>query len=137
MGKIGKISAIKREYTSAQLQTMQSELAKKGLTRVPGTGVFKYPYKELDGRYRTGLDPNAAYIKRIQDAEARQIEIERVTKLKEKLESSLSLDLGPTSRFWNYAFSTSTNSTSYFFPISSGIGASAPTKGRRICPPWV
>ena len=95
---------------------MQSELAKKGLTRVPGTGVFKYPYKELDGRYRTGLDPNAAYIKRIQDAEARQIEIERVTKLKEKLESSLSLDLGPTSRFWNYAFSTSTSDSTHIQP---------------------
>ena len=28
---------------------------------------FKYPYKELDGQYRTGLDPKAAYIRRIQD----------------------------------------------------------------------
>jgi hypothetical protein len=37
------------------------------MTRVPGTGVFRYPYKELDGKYRTGLDPTAAYINRIQD----------------------------------------------------------------------
>jgi hypothetical protein len=46
---------------------MQSELARNNMTRVPGTGVFRYPYKELDGKYRTGLDPTAAYINRIQD----------------------------------------------------------------------
>jgi hypothetical protein len=44
---------------------MQS--ARNNMTRVPGTGVFRYPYKELDGKYRTGLDPTAAYINRIQD----------------------------------------------------------------------
>jgi hypothetical protein len=48
MGKIGKISTIKREYNSSQLQTMDSGLASKGMSRIPGTGVFKYPYKELD-----------------------------------------------------------------------------------------
>ena len=67
MGKTGKISTIKREYNSSQLQTMDSGLAQKGMTRIPGRGVFKYPYKELDGQYRTGLDVNAAYIRRIQD----------------------------------------------------------------------
>ena len=46
---------------------MDGGLSQKGLTRVPGTGVFKFPYKEMDGKYRTGLDPDAAYIKRIQD----------------------------------------------------------------------
>ena len=61
MGKLGKVSTIKKEYNDSLIQTMQSELSKKGMTRVPGTGVFKYPYKELDGRYRTGLDPDAAY----------------------------------------------------------------------------
>ena len=50
MGKTGKISTIKREYNSSQLQTMDSGLAQKGMTRIPGTGVFKYPYKELDGK---------------------------------------------------------------------------------------
>ena len=29
------------------------------MSRIPGTGVFKYPYKELDGKYRTGLDPDS------------------------------------------------------------------------------
>lgn len=108
MGKLGKISTIKREYTSSQLQTMQSGLASKGLTRVPGTGVFKYPYKELDGKYRTGLDADASYIKRIQDPTERELELERVISLRKRLEDSLGgIDLGPRSSFWNYGLSTS------------------------------
>ena len=108
MGKTGKISTIKREYNSSQLQTMDSGLAQKGMTRIPGTGVFKYPYKELDGKYRTGLDPDAAYIKRIKDDTERELEIERVTALRKKLENEIGdIDLGPRSKFWNYGLSLS------------------------------
>ena len=110
MGKIGKISTIKKDYNNSQLQTMQAGLAQKGMTRIPGTGVFKYPYKELDGQYRTGLDANAAYIRRIQDKVERELEIERVTELRAKLEAQLGdIDLGPRSSFWNYGLSTSTD----------------------------
>ena len=110
MGKVGKISTIKREYNSSQLQTLQSGLAAKGMTRIPGTGVFKYPYKELDGKYRTGLDPEAGYIKRIQDPTEKELEIERVTNLRDKLQSALGdIDLGPRSKFWNYGLSTGVN----------------------------
>jgi uncharacterized protein (DUF2164 family) len=109
MGKIGKISTLKKEYNNSQLQTMQGGLATKGLTRIPGTGVFKYPYKELDGQYRTGLDANAGYIRRISDPLEREMEIERVTALKAKLEIALGdVNLGPRSSFWNYGLSTST-----------------------------
>ena len=112
MGKIGKISTIKKDYNNSQLQTMQGGLAQKGLTRIPGTGVFKYPYKELDGQYRTGLDPNAAYIRRMGDSLEREMEVERVTALRKKLEASLGdVDLGPRSSFWNYGLSTSTDDT--------------------------
>ena len=108
MGKTGKISTIKREYNSSQLQTMDSGLSQKGMTRIPGTGVFKYPYKELDGKYRTGLDPDAAYIKRIKDDTERELEIERVTNLKKRLEAEIGdIDLGPRSKFWNYGLSLS------------------------------
>jgi len=108
MGKTGKISTIKREFNSSQLQTMDSGLAQKGMTRIPGTGVFKYPYKELDGKYRTGLDPDAAYIKRIQDPTEKELEIERVTALRKKLENEIGdIDLGPRSKFWNYGLSLS------------------------------
>jgi len=109
MGKLGKISTIKKEYNSSQLQTLQSGLSKQGMTRIPGTGVFKYPYKELDGKYRTGLDPEAGYIKRIQDPLEKELEIERVTALKDKLQNALGdIDLGPRSKFWNYGLSTGT-----------------------------
>jgi len=108
MGKTGKISTIKKEYNSSQLQTMDSGLAQKGMTRIPGTGVFKYPYKELDGKYRTGLDPEAAYIRRIKDDTERELEVERVTALRKKLENEIGdIDLGPRSKFWNYGLSLS------------------------------
>jgi hypothetical protein len=97
---------------------MQGGLALKGLTRIPGTGVFKYPYKELDGQYRTGLDPNATYIRRISDPLEREMEIERVTALRDKLQLALGgIDLGPRSKFWNYGLSTSTEDTLHVQPV--------------------
>lgn len=115
MGKIGKISPIKKEYTSS-IQTMQNQLASKGLTRVPGTGVFKYPYKEADGQYRTGLNPDAAYIKRIADPTEKEIEIERVTKLRDRLQDLLKLDLSPRSEFWDHSKSKSQDDYSHVQP---------------------
>lgn len=118
MSKIGKISVIKKEYNSSNIQTLQSGLAQKGMTRIPGTGVFKYPYKELDGKYRTGLDPDATYIKRIADPTARELEIERVTKLRQKLEAAMGdIDLGPRSKFWNYGLSTSSDDILHVQPV--------------------
>jgi hypothetical protein len=118
MGKLGKISTIKKEYNNSQLQTMQGGLALKGLTRIPGTGVFKYPYKELDGKYRTGIDPEASYIRRIQDPLERDLEIERVTNLRDKLQAALGdIDLGPRSNFWNYGLSTSTSDGLHVQPV--------------------
>lgn len=117
MGKLGKISTITKVFHNSSLQTMESELNKKGMTRIPGTGVFKFPYKELTGVYRTGLDPDASYIKRITDPTERDIEIERVTKLRKKLEEALGgLDLGPRSSFWNYALSKSTDDFTHVQP---------------------
>ena len=118
MGKLGKISTIKKDYSNnTQLQTLQSELSRNNMTRIPGTGVFKYPYKELDGQYRTGLDPNASYIKRISDPTEREMEIERVTELKQKLEEALNVDLGPRSNFWNYGLSTSVDDSLHVQPV--------------------
>lgn len=118
MGKIGKITTIKKEYNNSQMQTMQGGLAAKGMTRIPGTGVFKYPYKELDGQYRTGLDAKASYIRRIQDPLEKEMEIERVTNLKAKLEEALGdVDLGPRSSFWNYGLSTSNDDHMHVQPV--------------------
>ena len=118
MGKLGKITTIKREFNNSQLQTMQSGLSQQGMTRIPGTGVFKYPYKELDGKYRTGLDTDASYIRRIQDPTEKELEIERVTNLRTKLEAELGgIDLGPRSSFWNYGLSTSTEDQAHVQPV--------------------
>lgn len=118
MGKVFKISTIKKEYSVSGMQTMQGGLAQRNLTRVPGTGVFKYPYKELDGKYRTGLDPTASYIKRIQDPLERELEVKRVTDLRDKLQVALGdVDLGPRSSFWNYSLSTSTEDVLHVQPV--------------------
>ena len=117
MGKIGIISTIKREYKDSSVQTMDTGLARKGMTRIPGTGVFKFPYKEFDGRYRTGLDPEAAYIKRILDDTERELEITRVTELKAHLEKELGVNLDPRSEFWNYGKSKSSTDMAHVQPV--------------------
>jgi hypothetical protein len=118
MGKVGKIAVIKKEYSSSDMQTMQGGLAQKGMTRIPGTGVFKFPYKEVDGRYRTGLDPDAAYIRRISDPLERELEIDRVKATKARLEAELGdIDLGPRSQFWNYGAATSLDDQNHIQPV--------------------
>jgi hypothetical protein len=118
MGKLGKISAIKRDFNTAGMQTMQGGLAQRGMTRVPGTGVFKYPYKEMDGKYRTGLDEKAAYLQRIQDPLEKELEIKRIKELKVRLQEALGdIDLGPRSTFWNYGLSTSTEDMQHVQPV--------------------
>lgn len=108
MAKIGKISTIQKGNPSSNVQSLENSLAQNGKTRIHGTGVYRYPYKELDNKYRTGLDPEAMYIQRIVDPVERQAEIERVGRLKEKLQKALGdIDLGPRSKFWNYGLATS------------------------------
>jgi len=106
MGKVVKISTIKKEVNLKDgLQTMQTGLLSKGLTRTPGTGVFKFPYKVSGNRYQTGLDENADYIKRIIDEDERASEIKKVTTWRKEIAEELGLtesDLSPTSKFWNY-----------------------------------
>jgi hypothetical protein len=105
MGKLVKISPIKKDKTGANIQTMETNLSQKGMTRVPGTGVFMFPYKEASGRYRTGLDENAAYIKRIQDPNEREAEIERIKGWRKAIAEGIGVteeDLAPYSKFWNY-----------------------------------
>jgi len=116
--RIGKIAVIQKEYSNAGLQTMQGSLSQKGLTRIPGTGVFKFPYKEIDGKYRTGLDPEAAYIKRIMDPLEKELETERVKDLRDRLQKELGdMDLGPRSPFWNYGLAVSADDTSHIQPV--------------------
>ena len=114
--KIGKIAVIGKETSSSGIQTMETSLLQKGMSRLPGTSVIKFPYKEMDGRYRTGLDENAAYIKRIEDLESREAEIERVKALKLRLENMLGFDLSERSDYWNSSKLKSLTDTSHVSP---------------------
>lgn len=112
----GIIAPIKKE-PPAGILTMATALYNKGMTRMPNTAVYKFPYKELDGKYRTGLDEDAAYIQRIADPIERDIEKERVRNLRIKLEAALGLDLSPRSSYWDYSKSTDPNDTKHVRPV--------------------
>lgn len=105
MGKVVKISPIKKGVTPNGVQTMETSLASKGYSRIPGTGVFMYPYKETSGSYRTGLDENSRFVQKIQDPIEKEAEIAKIRKWKAFICESLHIDekeLAPNSQFWNY-----------------------------------
>jgi len=100
MGRIGKISTIKKER-NPNLFSFESSLQKYGYQRYPGAAVKIEVFKEPNGSYRTGLDENALYIKEISDPEARKIESARVKALREDLEAKTGLDLSPKSEYYS------------------------------------
>jgi len=105
MGKIGKISSIKKEY-SRNNGSLESSLASNGYSRFPGTGVRFVPYKEPNGEYRTGLNIKAPYMERMKKThpENYKLEVERIIALKEKLEEESGLDLSSRSDYYTQIF---------------------------------
>lgn len=107
MGKSGKIAPIRKDYSGA-FSTIDSSLAKAGYFRAPGTSRTFLPFKEISGKYRTGLDPEAPYLNRL-SVEEREAEIKRIKEDKARLEEALGMKgkgiLDPTSDFWNFAAS--------------------------------
>lgn len=101
MGKIGKISSIKKSYPSG-FRSFEASLSEKGYDRFPGTYSMFLPFKELSGKYRTGLDPDAGYLQKLSEEE-RAIAIKDIKDTKKRLEESTGLDLGPRSKYYNYA----------------------------------
>lgn len=101
MGKIGKISVIPKDFSGA-FPTMEKSLRDAGYSRMPGTVVMKFPYKELNGKYRTGLDENATAIMRIPDLKDRDMEQKSIRETRERLEKVTGVNLGPTSDYYNY-----------------------------------
>jgi len=82
MGKIGKISPIRKKYPAGE-KSLEATLANTyGKNRLPGTGITKMPYKQGDGSYRTGL--------------------ENMPEEKERLEKALRIKLDPFSDYYNY-----------------------------------
>jgi hypothetical protein len=101
MGRIGKISVIPKDFDGA-FPTMEKSLRQRGMSRAPGTTKMMLPSKELNGKYRTGLDENAKYILRIEDPMIKKLEQEKIIALRKKLEYDTGIDLSPTSQYYNY-----------------------------------
>lgn len=102
MARVGKISVIPKDFSSG-FPTMEKSLRERGFSRMPGTVRIFFPYKELNGRYRTGLDEHATAITRIADLRDRELEQRRIKEAREKLEKATGVDLSPTSDYYNYA----------------------------------
>lgn len=98
-----KISTIKRK--GLERDSVAAQLQKHGFTRMPGSIVRMQPFKEIDGSYRIGIDPNALYIKRIANDVEREQEIARVTAYRDKLSEMLpTTDLSSRSIFYTGMF---------------------------------
>lgn len=68
MGRIGKISSIKKKYPAGTL-TVEATLANTyNKNRLPSTGVRKFPYREANGTYRTGLEDKPEERERLEKA---------------------------------------------------------------------
>lgn len=100
MGKIGKISSIKKDYPTG-FETLESSLSAKGYDRFPGTYTMFLPYRELSGKYRTGLDPDAGYLARLSKEEA-DIKKRSIREDLERLQEATGLDLSPRSSYYSY-----------------------------------
>lgn len=100
---MGTLTLIPVKKAGADKHTLTGSLQQHGLNRYPGCTVTTSPVRELDGTFRTGLDPEALYIKKMElegKTEEAAIEKQRVSALREKLEAKTGLDLGPRSDYY-------------------------------------
>lgn len=103
MGKVGKISVIPKDFSGPDaFPTMEKSLRDNAMSRAPGTVRMFFPYKDLSGTYRTGLDENGISVKAIQDDQARERERQRLINLRKRLEEATGLDLSNRSQYYNY-----------------------------------
>lgn len=79
--------------------TLAGSLAENGYSRAPGCTILLSPYRESDGKFRTGLDDEALYIRKM-PVEEQAIEKERVKKLKQELEYRSGVSLGPRDDYY-------------------------------------
>jgi len=101
--RIGKITSIKKEYSNEYKQTLAGSLAANGYGRFPGSKVTFVPWKDTNGEYRTGLNPQALYIRQLERTNPEEAEQEkaRVTALRDELQATTGLDLSPRSEYYS------------------------------------
>lgn len=101
MGKFIKISPYKKDFTGSPIKTMERSLVEHGYVRTPGTKQLLCPARLADGRYKTGLDEKAEYIKNLSPEEQeieRQIIRDSLAQLREVYPD---VDFGPRSKVWH------------------------------------
>jgi hypothetical protein len=111
MARIAKILPLPVNFKQGEM-TMQNALAEKGYMRHPGTGIGMCPVQGLDGKYLTGLDPDASYIRRMRatNPEAATREAAIVQERRDRLEAVTGLDLGPRSEYYSGVYGSKFNS---------------------------
>lgn len=84
-------------------RSINNALAEQGWTKYPGAKVRQVPKVTPSGKYLTGLDENADYIKRMAmtDPQAALTEATRVKERRIRLETMTGLDLGPKSDYYS------------------------------------
>lgn len=120
MVKSLKINPIEKTYP-ANFRTFESSLAANGLNRWPGTNVPFIPKREADGRYRTGVDKEALYIKKL-PMEEQQAEYKVIDELLSELRKVFGNEIdfaNPRSPVWN-AYGDKEIKAS---PVKFGIGS--------------
>lgn len=101
--KSGKLSPIKKTFNSA-FKSMEGSLHDAGFFRAPGTTRVYTPYMDATGNYRTGLDPKAPWLFKLQNSSPERYKeevswIEQATKLLKQFFGD-NIDLGPKASIW-------------------------------------
>lgn len=100
MAKQGKLSPIQKTFSNS-FRTFESSLAAHGMFRAPGTVRSFTPFREANGKYRTGLDKEARYLRAMSE-EAKEAELARIDETVEKIKKEFgNIDLSPSSKTWN------------------------------------
>lgn len=106
MGRIGKISSIKKEYNRNN-GSLEASLAANGYSRFPNTAVRLVPAKEPNGLdYKTGLNVNSPSVLALKETnpELYESEVKRISQKKAELEEKAGISLDPRSPFYTNIF---------------------------------
>ena len=105
MSKIATISTIpKTPSVGKTLEYALYSSTKGKLTRMPGTGVTLFPFRENNGVVRTALDPNCVVYTRIEDKAIREAKQKIATQELERLQEATQLRLDGRSPYYNFGF---------------------------------
>src|SRR5690349_11853848 len=118
MGKVGIIAVIPKDYSEKD-SPFEAALKRNGYSRMPGTANYIFPYKDVDNKYRTGLDPEAGHVKRIRDEQERAVKIKQIKADIEFIKASLGddFDISPRSKYYNYALNTGNTDELHVHPV--------------------